>query len=128
MMDPTKMYNQFTPESLDKLSPNVPWTQYLRSRFPAESFPDVISKSTLLIVDVPTFHANLSSIVSANSAETLENYILWNYVWNYASYTAKTVKDLMNPLKEKTGQRAQVEPPRYIPSVIFRNICSVELN
>ncbi|KAJ3299627.1 Peptidase M13 [Borealophlyctis nickersoniae] len=129
MNDPGKLYNRFTPKTLQALSSGIAWTSYLEHRFPADSYPNVVNDSTPLIVEVPTYFGNLSSVASGTSSDTVQNYILWyvvlidmsptvanskfrKYIWNFAEYT-EVVKELLNDLREKTGSRAKVEPPRW---------------
>ncbi|KAI9002782.1 hypothetical protein BC832DRAFT_560809 [Gaertneriomyces semiglobifer] len=113
LTDPSELYNPYTIPTLQERSPFMPWESYFRARFPPSHFKDVISDRTKLIVTVPTFFGNLSSVVSNAAAEDIEGYLLWHHISSYASHTAKEVKDLLNELREKTGQKAKVEPPRW---------------
>ncbi|TPX60631.1 hypothetical protein SpCBS45565_g07448 [Spizellomyces sp. 'palustris'] len=113
LTDPSKLYNAYTIPTLKAKSPFIPWDSYLLARFPPGQFSDVINDSTKLIVTVPTFFGNLSSTLSNTSPQDMQNYILWHYIYNYADHSAKSLKDLLNELKEKTGQKAKLEPPRW---------------
>ena len=113
MQDPSKLYNEFTPKSLSVLGKAIPWQTYLAARFPPSKFPNVINDTTLLIVETPLYLANLTQVLAETKPATVENYLLWNYIWNYSDYLGKEVRDIFKALKQKTGERAQVEPPRW---------------
>ncbi|KAJ3036718.1 Endothelin-converting enzyme 1 [Rhizophlyctis rosea] len=113
MQDPSKLYNQYTPKSLNALSGAIPWDRYLLTRFPKDKFPNIINDTTLLIVETPTYLAKWTQVLAATKPATVENYLLWTYIWNYSDYVSKDVRDILLSLKQKTGEKAQTEPPRW---------------
>ncbi|KAI9099347.1 hypothetical protein DFS34DRAFT_649068 [Phlyctochytrium arcticum] len=111
--DPLKTYNPFTLTSLQKLSSAMPWETYFQNIFPKEEFPNVIHKDTKIIVGTPDFFGNLTDVLSGTTSETLEAYILWNYINAFSSQASDDIKEIFREFEIKIGRRANQQPPRW---------------
>lgn len=81
--------------------------------FPHETFSAVVNASSNVIVTVPTYQGNLSTIITDTSHDTLIYYTYWSIIQSFGKSIPKNATDILDVLSEKLGSRAKQEPPRY---------------
>ncbi len=106
-------YNLYSVSSLSDLFPAINWNTYMEAFFPAETFSSVVNASSNVIVTVPTFQGNLSTIISETNPDTLVYYTYWSIIQSFGKSIPKNGTEILDVLSEKLGNRAKQEPPRY---------------
>ncbi|KAJ3011034.1 Endothelin-converting enzyme 1 [Thoreauomyces humboldtii] len=107
--NPRAGYNPMTVAGLQELSPFFSWSDYLEMSFPAGS----IKPTTTVIIESPTYMTELSSLLSTQRPEVLEDYFVWQAGRAYANQLPFEFRALISPLAKLAGAETGVEPPRW---------------
>lgn len=113
MRDPNSIYNLFSVSSLPELVPAVDWDLYIEALFPKETFAAVVKASTDVVVTVPTYQGNLSTIITETNPQTLVYYTYWSVIQDFGKSIPKNATIILDELNEKLGTKAKQDPPRF---------------
>lgn len=90
---------------LPSLWPDFDWVNSFQHLFSQHNV--TIDENETVIVEMPTYFQNLSSIFRNTSTDTLENYAKWSLVSFYIEYLSDLFIDAINVYLRKTPKRFQ---------------------
>ena len=108
--DSSKLYNPMTISQLSQLDPNTPWLDYI-NRLLSEHIVQV-ELSEIIIVDVPSYLTNLSSILAKTPPHVQANYLMWRAAASSMSYLTDQAQQISLKFAKAVTGKSEL-PPRW---------------
>ncbi|KAL5491618.1 hypothetical protein EMCRGX_G016936 [Ephydatia muelleri] len=110
---PNLTYNVMTVEQLQVMWPYFDWLTSLNQTF--NSINSSISPNQTVIVRQPSYFTNLTNLLNETSNATLENYAMWQFIFQYFPYLGQDYLNAYGVYSGKVG--LSVQPQRYATCV-----------
>ncbi|XP_076028904.1 M13 family metallopeptidase neprilysin 2 isoform X2 [Oratosquilla oratoria] len=99
----TKLYNKMSISELQKLAPQIPWMEYIRTVMPEEI---KITNEEPVVVNVPEYFKNLAKLLMRTPKRTISNYLLWRVTKSTVAFLSEDIRDLQFQYSKKLTGKA----------------------
>lgn len=107
--DNSKLYNKMEVGDLSQLDPNTPWLEYINTLLAGLA---VVDQREVIIVDVPSYIKDFSSLVSVTPVRVQANYMLWRAAASSMGYLTEAADKIALKFSKKLTGKSE-EPPRW---------------
>jgi putative endopeptidase len=112
-LDPEKTYNLFKWNELSETAPFLEWSDYRKYNFPSAEYSSFVNDTSKIVVQVPTFLANISLLHEKTPSQTVLYYLIWIVIATHSEALPETILSAIDKTSILVGRKAEKRPTRY---------------